>query len=248
MSKTYLCNLLASSNIFDDIDSLPSNIPLKEVHDFLNIKNWSHSKTFKNNYKTLRTDTYSKYNSVDYWCMRYTIIDNIDEKTFREKFVLNLNGYIQKGNEYTINTNGAENRVLQEQKYIHTIVDTKILKTDIRSNNVVVQFKNTYKLKPFILSIRKFYQWVYIAKPVKVDNNEISYVVTLRSKPDDGEKIKCYYVSVEMLKYNIEEQRLEWFMATTSDAGGNLPKFLQKWGIDNAIVEDVPSFLQYINY
>ncbi|CAI8508998.1 unnamed protein product [Hanseniaspora opuntiae] len=81
-----------------------------------------------------------------------------------------------------------------------------------------------------------------------MDNSEISYVITLRSKPDDSEKIKCYYVSVEMLKYNSNEQRLEWCMATTSDAGGNLPKFLQKWGIDKAIVEDVPSFLQYIHY
>lgn len=248
MSKTNLCSLLTSNNIFNDIDSLPSNIPLEEVQEFLNIKSWSHSKTFKNNYKTLRTDTYSRYNSVDYWCMRSTSIDNVDEKTFREKFVLNLNGYEYKGNEYMITDEGADYRVLQEQKYIHTIVNTKVLKKEVRSNNAVIQFKNTYKLKPSILSMRKFYQWVYIAKPVKMDNSEISYVITLRSKPDGSEKIKCYYVSVEMLKYNSDEQRLEWCMATTSDAGGNLPKFLQKWGIDKAIVEDVPSFLQYINY
>ncbi|CAI8508994.1 unnamed protein product [Hanseniaspora opuntiae] len=128
MSKTNLCSLLTSNNIFNDIDSLPSNIPLEEVQEFLNIKSWSHSKTFKNNYKTLRTDTYSRYNSVDYWCMRSTSIDNVDEKTFREKFVLNLNGYEYKGNEYMITDEGADYRVLQEQKYIHTIVNTKVLK------------------------------------------------------------------------------------------------------------------------
>lgn len=248
MAKSNFCNVLNSQNIFNDIDSLPSNISLEEVQDFLNIDNWSHSKTFKNNYKTLKTYTYFKYNILDYWCMRLTSIDSIDEKTFREQFVLNLSGYVYNGSEYMIPEEKADYRVLKEQEYIHSIVKTDVLKRDIRANNAVVQFKNTYKLKPSILSKRKFYQWVYIAKPVKVDNNEISYVITLRSEPDDNERIKCYYVSIEMLKYNIDEQKLEWYMATTSDAGGNIPKFLQRWGIDNAIVEDVPSFLKYINY
>ncbi|KAL6951481.1 hypothetical protein ACO0OE_000717 [Hanseniaspora uvarum] len=222
-------DILDSKNVYESINTLPSSIKLEDVEEFLNIKTWSHNKTFKNNYKSLQTDTYSKYNNEDYWCMRYTKIDGVDEKTFREQY-------------------NADFRVLTEKKYIHAIVDTKVMEKAVRSDNAVVQFKSSYKLVPFLFDIRHFYQWVYISKPVKVKNTEISYVVSLRSKPDQKQNTKCYYVSVEMLKYNNDSKELEWYMATTSDAGGMIPLFVQKLGIDKAVVEDIPSFLKYINY
>ena len=241
-------DILDSKNVYESINSLPSSIKLEDVEEFLNIKTWSHNKTFKNNYKSLQTDTYSKYNNEDYWCMRYTKIDGVDEKTFREQFVLNLNGYTYDNGDFNITEKNADFRVLTEKNYIHAIVDTKVMEKAVRSDNAVVQFKSSYKLVPFLFDIRHFYQWVYISKPVKVKNIEISYVVSLRSKPDQKQNTKCYYVSVEMLKYNNESKELEWYMATTSDAGGMIPLFVQKLGIDKAVVEDIPSFLKYINY
>lgn len=248
MTDITFSKILDSKRIYENADSLPKSVSLQDVEEFLNLDKWKHNKSYKNLYKSLPTDTYSKQNMNDYWCMRYTSIPNIDEDTFRNKYVLYLNGYNYKDGEYYITKENASFRVVVEKEYIHTIQDIKVIEEVVEPDHVLVKFKNTYKLKPSILSLRKFHQWVYINKPVKVGNEEISYVVSLRSKPDEEQKIKCYYVSVEMLKYNLESKKLKWYMATTSDAGGNIPMFLQKLGIDNAVVEDIPSFLGYIKH
>ena len=248
MSNIPLSKILDSKKIYENADSLPKSISIQDVEEFLNLDKWTHNKRYKNLYKSLSTDTYSKYNLNDYWCMRYTSIPNIDEDTFRNKFVLYLNGYNNKDDEYIITQENASFRVDLEKEYIHTIQDIKITEEIVETDHVLVKFKNTYKLKPSILSLRKFHQWVYINKPIKAANEEISYVVSLRAKPDEEQKIKCYYVSIEMLKYNLNTKELKWYMATTSDAGGSIPMFLQKLGIDNAVVEDIPSFLGYIKY
>jgi hypothetical protein len=54
------------------------------------------------------------------------------------------------------------------------------------------------------------------------------------------------YVAVELGTRNPERNEIEWIMATASDAKGNLPTWLQKFGVPGQIVKDVGYFLKWI--
>lgn len=53
------------------------------------------------------------------------------------------------------------------------------------------------------------------------------------------------YTSVEYV-YRQDNGFTEWIMATSSDAGGNIPLWLQEKAIPSAIAKDVPLFLQWV--
>lgn len=54
------------------------------------------------------------------------------------------------------------------------------------------------------------------------------------------------YVAVELVTRYPERNEIEWIMATASDAKGNLPTWLQKFGVPGQIVKDVGYFLKWI--
>ncbi|KAF2644298.1 hypothetical protein P280DRAFT_229412 [Massarina eburnea CBS 473.64] len=56
------------------------------------------------------------------------------------------------------------------------------------------------------------------------------------------------YASVERIRLSHEEgkETTKWEMQTVSDAGGNLPSWVQKMGVPGAIAKDVPLALQFI--
>lgn len=54
------------------------------------------------------------------------------------------------------------------------------------------------------------------------------------------------YVSVELVREVENGARVEWRMATSSDAGGNIPRFMTNSALPKSIAEDVPSFLRWM--
>lgn len=54
------------------------------------------------------------------------------------------------------------------------------------------------------------------------------------------------YVSVERVRKLAEDGRIEWLMATASDAGGVLPQFVQNLAMPGVVWKDVPLFLGWI--
>ncbi|KAH8193777.1 hypothetical protein TruAng_012054 [Truncatella angustata] len=53
------------------------------------------------------------------------------------------------------------------------------------------------------------------------------------------------YVSVERIR-KLESGKIEWLMATASDAGGVLPQFVQNMAMPGIVWKDVPLFLGWI--
>ena len=258
-NSDYILNLLSSKKIYTE-ETLPNNIDIDELVKFIDLdkdnKNWALHKTFKNNYKDLTTKTYTQYlNDGDYWCMRHTVLNNISIDKFRKDFIEKLNGSVfeEENGSYRLDNNDMPKRCMFEYEYIHSLITCLYLKMVFseNGNNMFVKIRNTYKLEPsWLLNQRTFCQWVFITKPFKSDcgKYEQSIVLSLRDVQKDVDNTKAYYISVEYLKYDIGNEELTWNMATCSDAGGNIPKFLQKSGIDKAIVDDVPSFLKFMKY
>lgn len=57
-------------------------------------------------------------------------------------------------------------------------------------------------------------------------------------------RVRGKYVSVERV-CEVQGGGVEWRMATSSDAGGNIPRFITNQSLPGSISEDVPSFLKW---
>lgn len=75
----------------------------------------------------------------------------------------------------------------------------------------------------------------------------------------ESKRVRGRYCSVEVVRElppsghghghgddDDEENRIQWRMATTSDAGGNIPQWMTNMSLPGKISEDVPSFLKWI--
>ncbi|OCF43861.1 hypothetical protein I317_02304 [Kwoniella heveanensis CBS 569] len=63
---------------------------------------------------------------------------------------------------------------------------------------------------------------------------------------DEKSRVRGKYVSVERVRELNGGDVVEWRMATSSDAGGNIPRFVTNGSLPNSIAEDVPSFLGWM--
>ncbi|KAF9448018.1 hypothetical protein P691DRAFT_792951 [Macrolepiota fuliginosa MF-IS2] len=72
---------------------------------------------------------------------------------------------------------------------------------------------------------------------------DLSGDVELQKLEEEG--VRGYYVSVERVK-QLENGNVEWRMATSSDTGGLIPKFIADLQMPKAISEDVPHFLHWV--
>jgi hypothetical protein len=59
-------------------------------------------------------------------------------------------------------------------------------------------------------------------------------------------RVRGKYVSVELVREIEDGKRAEWRMATSSDAGGSIPRFVTNSALPKSIAEDVPSFLRWM--
>ncbi|WWD20254.1 hypothetical protein CI109_104730 [Kwoniella shandongensis] len=65
-------------------------------------------------------------------------------------------------------------------------------------------------------------------------------------KGGEKSRVRGKYVSVERVRELESGDGVEWRMATSSDAGGNIPRFVTNGSLPNSIAEDVPSFLKWM--
>jgi hypothetical protein len=98
---------------------------------------------------------------------------------------------------------------------------------------------------PFPLKRRSFPVIQGIAKRVDVTSGEFS-VVTIPAKVDwnlRSNEVQGRYVSVERFRRVGED--IEWVMATASDAGGVLPRWVQDKAVPGQIAKDVKFYLKW---
>ncbi|WVF68469.1 hypothetical protein IAT40_003236 [Kwoniella sp. CBS 6097] len=63
---------------------------------------------------------------------------------------------------------------------------------------------------------------------------------------NEKSRVRGKYVSVERVRELDGGDVVEWRMATSSDAGGNIPQFVTNRSLPGSIAEDVPSFLGWM--
>ncbi|EDO18305.1 hypothetical protein Kpol_1039p56 [Vanderwaltozyma polyspora DSM 70294] len=242
-----------------DNDELPTNKEeIKEVGEFMSrdvLKNWKKGKCYKfktnkliKDKKDISVQTYNKHIDSDFWMSRVSH-HKIDKDTYY-KIVYYLNGSKKdpKTGKWVMKDRAFRSKM--EKEYIEVLNKFEILEqTD--SGWVLVNLE--YELgKP--LATREFNEWVYPIEPYKSKSSklETSMIVCLvANRPLKESTIhenhtKAYYASVEKLEYDYEKEELIWTMCTTSDAGGNVPKFLQNATIAKTVAKDIPYLFDYI--
>lgn len=213
-------------------------------------KKWKKGKLYK--FKNadgpdFQVQTYSTSHGSEFWLSRQSK-HTVDKATY-DRLVHYLNGSERTADDGWVLSNRATRSEL-EKEYIEVLSDYEILEiTD--SGWVLVNLE--YDLgKP--LSIRDFNEWVYPIEPfTDASGKETSMVVSLNAdvpmKQSSVEKnhTPAYYASVERLCYDYKTQELEWLMCTTSDAGGNVPKWIQNATIAKTVAKDVPYLFEFLS-
>lgn len=185
------------------------------------------------------------YSNIDgeQWLSRVSK-HTVDPDTY-QKMIKYLNGST-RDSEGKWQLEDRSSRSRYEIEYIEVLN-----KVDIASVNdgwVLVNLE--YELgKP--LSTREFNEWVYPIEPYTKSNGvEQSAVISLvADEPmrDPQNHTHAFYTSIETLQYNYDANELTWIMCTSSDAGGNVPKWLQHATIAKTVTKDVPFFLDWIS-
>lgn len=214
-------------------------------------KEWKKGKLykFKNaNGQEFQVQTYSKSHGSEYWLSRRSK-HKVDKATY-ERIVYYLNGSERaKDGQWELKDRSKRSRL--EKEYIEVLSDYEVLEIT-ESGWVLVNLE--YDLgKP--LSIRDFNEWVYPIEPFTDSTTgiETSMVVSLNAdipmKQSSVEKnhTPAYYTSVERLCYDYTTEELEWLMCTTSDAGGNVPKWIQNATIAKTVAKDVPYLFEFLS-
>ncbi|CUS21987.1 LAQU0S04e05578g1_1 [Lachancea quebecensis] len=210
---------------------------IDEVHS-----SWKKGKCYKYQLQhnpTLDTEsvavqTYSTTRAGEYWLSR--VSEHRLEPAVYERLVKELNGSVRDGDGWTLPDRSARSR--REIDYIEVLSRVDVAQT-LESGWVLVNLE--YELgKP--LTTREFNEWVYVLEPTRDAQRERSFVVSVVADAplhDSVAHTPAVYASVEQLDYDYESQKLIWTMATTSDAGGNVPKWIQNTMIAKAVSKDV---------
>ncbi|SCV04581.1 LANO_0G11078g1_1 [Lachancea nothofagi CBS 11611] len=187
--------------------------------------------------------TYYTNREKEYWLSRVSE-HHLDAATY-ERLVKVLNGSVKEGSHWELPDRTARSRI--EIDYIETLTHVEVLETT-DSGWVAVNLE--YELgKP--LTTREFNEWVYVVPPFKSSDNDIetSIVVSLVADAPLNDPVAhthATYASVETLEYNLKTEQLTWKMALTSDAGGNVPKWVQNSMIAKTVAKDVSYMLEWL--
>ncbi|KAH3680815.1 hypothetical protein WICMUC_000166 [Wickerhamomyces mucosus] len=238
------------------IDSLP-----KDTLSFINDANeliesvvdkWTKLKTYSyklNNglKEQVTTYGYTDPNTKEYWLSRISIHDN-NRYNFQDflKYIVgydSINGLdIYKHTEYELN-------------YIHVLSKwnkipldsypeySSLSNSNLNNNwgSISVEYELGSPLKT-----RQFNEFIFIVEPGIYDSNVAFIIQLVSNKPVSPDKVAGVYVSIERIKL-LDNNEIEWRMATSSDSGGNVPKWLQNSMISKSVAGDVPSFLNWLN-
>lgn len=231
-----------------DLESLPVDIDafMADADAFIDeiVPNWKKNKTY--NYKLDNGNkesvtTYGKTIDGEYWLARVSK----HSQNKHEDFI-----------KYLIGENDEEGEI--KDLYSHSKYETEYIevldkweKIELESMGQVTEEikKNWVAIKGFYelgspLTTREFNQFLIAKVPTKSSNGFVIQLVA--NKPLESGNVHGVYVSIERIKF-LENGETEWIMCTSSDSGGNVPKWLQNAMISKAVSSDVPSFLNWIN-
>lgn len=189
------------------------------------VTSWKPHKEY--HHSAIPTILYTTNKNSEFWCCRKSIIPN----EYQEGLLECIIGQPTKGSTHSDH----------EARYIKEI--SSITVDDIQ------EYEDgwSYKLVADydfggLLSKRRFYE---LQQVYKFEN--CAYILSI---PIDGPSRNDYiigkYHSIERLSWGNQDGGVEWMMATTSDPGGYIPKWITKLSVPGAIAKDVPSVLNYI--
>ncbi|SCU82254.1 LADA_0C04038g1_1 [Lachancea dasiensis] len=185
--------------------------------------------------------TYYTNRDKDYWLSRVSE-HSLDLSTY-ERLVKVLTGSVKENSQWTLRDRTARSRL--EKEYIEVLSAVEVLKV---TDSGWVGVNLEYELgKP--LTTREFNEWIYIIPPFQEAEGEVCMVISVVADAplrDPEAHTRGVYTSIEMLEYNHKSQQLKWKMATTSDAGGNVPKWVQNSMIAKTVSKDVSYMFEWL--
>lgn len=236
-----------------NVESLPTDkTEIICVSDSLikSVKNWKKGKKYSFETKknitldgnVVEVQTYNTYVDGEYWSCRESCHHVTTDDYMKIVKALNGSEKIPGTQDWVLNDRAKRNEL--EVDYIDLL----------KKCNVLGEFKqwvlvNLHYELGASLNTREFNEWVFPIEPyVSEQGEEICMVVSLVSDaPLNIEtNTRGLYASVEQLRYNYHTNELIWVMATTTEVGGNIPKWLQNATIAKSIATDVARLLEYL--
>lgn len=209
------------------------------------VTNWKPGKQFKSNVipETITTSTYFTTNIRDnqFWCARESLIPS----AYKQKVIDCLIGTANIGSTHSDH----------EVNYVEEFDSLKISNvTEYPDGGWSYELHANYKFGTIGISNRMFYESVHIYKFDKSNQTEeddkdtkCAYIISVPIDGPTGSFVIGKYHSIEKISWSDnKDSDLKWIMATTSDAGGYLPRWLTNMILPGAISNDVPSVLKYI--
>lgn len=215
------------------------------------VKTWKKSKVFTFNDVGCKVDTF--YTTIDneYWMSRVSKHKLRSEQEYYD-VIEYLNGSTPTTSGWELKDRYARSKCEIEYIHVLTKVDPIAIENEVTDNDegwILVNLE--YELgKP--LNTREFNEYIYVLKPRCLDESqphiETSFVVSLVADIPlrNAAHTHGVYTSIERLQFNKETLELEWMMSTSSDAGGNVPRWLQNATVAKSVANDVPFFFKWL--
>lgn len=183
----------------------------------------------------------------DFWVAR--------RNSFRELSGAGRKSLFEKLSDYSIGSVSelGKSHTEYEKHYIEELIDFNltpfVLENPPKDYECFSYLAELHYQLQWPLKKRTFTNLVHIAKS---KDGLRGYVISVAVDPSlipnftaDPDYVLAQYSSVEELVYNPEKDTLLWFMATASDAKGNVPLWLAKQSINGVVAKDVPHFLKW---
>lgn len=183
----------------------------------------------------LSTTTYTGEFNDDFWAARITELPEAYWPYLLDYIV----GSVLAGPSHTH----------YEKEYIHELYDFKLYDIDLgfvpEGYSGSAYLAKLYYTFGFPLQKRKFNELIQV---LRANDDTHAFVISLAVDPalmdEDSESyVTGRYTSIE--KIERVDNKIKWTMATCSDPGGYIPKFVTRASIKGAIAKDVPSFLSW---
>lgn len=180
---------------------------------------WTKGKQYQKGNEII--DTFTTDINGDFWMARVSKHKDVSFESFRKGIY--------------------ENHTEQEVEYIPLLDSYKILQDNIKENwrDVLVHYKF-----PKLFSDREMTVFITAVQP----DPEVKQFLIISLPSDrtvDPEVTRAYYCSIELVTYLEDEDCVEWIAAQTSDACGNIPRWVQNRSVTASVVEDVPHFIEW---
>lgn len=188
------------------------------------IKNsWTKGKTYykENGVEVNTFNTKSK--SGDFWMARVSNHSDVSFEKFK-KYIL-------------------ENHTENEVEYIPLLDSFR--ETDELENLENWRGIRVHYKFPKFFDDREMTVWICAIQP---DENKNQFVIISlpADQPVSPGVTQGYYCSLEVVTYDEENECVEWLMAQASDAGGNIPRWIQNNSVTASVVDDVPHFIKWV--